>query len=444
MSREASLAQSVDLGAADNTQPSLQTLVQNLLKRLDDLLLDGTQVVRHIPSAEFVQAAWIRLKKWENDIKNEELDTLHRLSTLSVLTEQIVRKRLLALLEATDKVTFAPILDLLQQSDYLRDLTNDVFQAATNVARTTRVLRRLVDADSLSAELEAMVEAHSAQNLGTNAAMVGEIQLSTKNYITSPVSDSGTRQLRYNFVPDLSGSTSVATGKRPISPTISSYSPHTIDSSKIRKVAIAKKFDCPIYKHHLMETRTPSLCNGCAEEYLTRVRQHLAPVNARRHQGQVTFLMYCSRCKETVFDHDMWTHRHEEFHCPIRSSRRGHPEEDWAQIYLALYPQSRRIPSPYQGTHEWLPDSIVEECRVSKGGDYSSSVFPLAQQSRLRTRKRFKELVRFALANHRVSSRAQTSGPTLPYTLADVVDVVALKMHLYRQRGHFEPSKSDK
>jgi hypothetical protein len=38
-----------------------------------------------------------------------------------------------------------------------RACANDVFRAAANIARTTRSLRRLIDADSLSAEVETLV-----------------------------------------------------------------------------------------------------------------------------------------------------------------------------------------------------------------------------------------------------------------------------------------------
>jgi hypothetical protein len=85
-----------------DTGTSLAKSLERNLDRLDELLMDGHQVVLHVELAKLIHASWIRLKNWESDIKNEEKHTLEILPILSAQTAEILRARFDALETAVE------------------------------------------------------------------------------------------------------------------------------------------------------------------------------------------------------------------------------------------------------------------------------------------------------------------------------------------------------
>jgi hypothetical protein len=119
-------------------------------------------------------------------------------------------------------------------------------------------------------------------------------------------------------------------------------------------VAISKEFedsqyqelDCPIHKWHLMHARVPP-CNGCGKPYMNGVRQHLLPSYSQQHQGKITFIQRCKTCAEDFVDKNLWDlGRHGTGACHGRSQPQGHSLICWARLYLKIYPEETRIPSP--------------------------------------------------------------------------------------------------
>jgi len=83
---------------------SLDSLLKNLLERLDLLLLDDCKITQHIELTELIHAAWMRLKNWESDIKNDDKRTLELLPEISLQTTEIVRGRMTTLSRAIAEV----------------------------------------------------------------------------------------------------------------------------------------------------------------------------------------------------------------------------------------------------------------------------------------------------------------------------------------------------
>lgn len=122
-------------------------------------------------------------------------------------------------------------------------------------------------------------------------------------------------------------------------------------------VAIGKLFDdpnyqeldCPIYKWHLMHASEGmvSPCNGCGKPYMNGVRQHLLPSYSQQHQGKITFIQRCKTCAEDFVDKNLWDlGRHGTGTCHGRSQPQGASLICWARLYLKIYPEETRIPSP--------------------------------------------------------------------------------------------------
>jgi hypothetical protein len=119
-------------------------------------------------------------------------------------------------------------------------------------------------------------------------------------------------------------------------------------------VAVSKQFedpqyqelDCPIHKWHLMHALV-SPCNGCGKPYMNGVRQHLLPSYSQQHQGKITFIQRCKTCAEDFIDKNLWDlGRHGTGVCHGKSQPHGHSLICWARLYLKIYPEEPRIPSP--------------------------------------------------------------------------------------------------
>lgn len=77
----------------------LSALLNESLELLNHLLTHDFPLMEDIELAGLIHAAWMRLKNWESDIKNEERATLKEILKLSPLTADIVRDRLDSLLQ---------------------------------------------------------------------------------------------------------------------------------------------------------------------------------------------------------------------------------------------------------------------------------------------------------------------------------------------------------
>jgi hypothetical protein len=86
-----------------STMP-LPKLLEHNIELLDSLLTDGCRTTQDAELAGLIHAAWMRLKNWESDIKNEERSTLSRITQLSPPTAAIVEARLIRLKQATERV----------------------------------------------------------------------------------------------------------------------------------------------------------------------------------------------------------------------------------------------------------------------------------------------------------------------------------------------------
>lgn len=200
---------------------SLNILLKDLLERLDSLLQDDCKITQQIELTELIHAAWMRLKNWESDIRNEDKRTLELLPELSSQTTEIVRSRMItlsqAIAEVESKVGSAevgflenlrydfllialcgsqmgsrsfpckvqpqffclPFVLIAKQND--RIPVKDIFRAAVNISRLTRSLMRLVDPDYLSTCIKAVADSPIMDhNSMTTQAMppTGRLELS--------------------------------------------------------------------------------------------------------------------------------------------------------------------------------------------------------------------------------------------------------------------------
>ncbi|KAH7390972.1 hypothetical protein DE146DRAFT_150765 [Phaeosphaeria sp. MPI-PUGE-AT-0046c] len=128
-----------------------------------------------------------------------------------------------------------------------------------------------------------------------------------------------------------------------------------------------QSLDCPIHKWHLMH-RNESPCNGCGKPYMNGVRQHLLPTYSQQHRGNILFMQRCDTCKEDFIDEALWNRgRHDTGNCVARSQPKGNNLMCWARLFLKIYPEEHRIPSPYRNDHRLLPNQLVVRLRHELG-----------------------------------------------------------------------------
>jgi hypothetical protein len=112
--------------------------------------------------------------------------------------------------------------------------------------------------------------------------------------------------------------------------------------------------DCPVYKNHLMHDITPP-CNGCQVSSVAQVRSHL---RTRAHSALLSFVQQCSRCKEDFVNEESWKQHTTANACEHRSQIRGDTVAAWVRLYLTLFPDSSKVPSPWSGEHILLSFSV--------------------------------------------------------------------------------------
>ncbi|KAF1912059.1 hypothetical protein BDU57DRAFT_78099 [Ampelomyces quisqualis] len=146
------------------------------------------------------------------------------------------------------------------------------------------------------------------------------------------------------------------------------------DADKIHRLALGdpskdaarRQVDCPVYKHHVMNETTPP-CQGCRVNVMSQVRSHLNPDRAARtHRGYPQFVEQCSRCKQDFVDRSIYTAHSSAKTCLFQHQARGDIVLPWAKQYFALYPTASRIPVPWADSREWLPDSVLAQCRTAQ------------------------------------------------------------------------------
>ncbi|KAH7086368.1 hypothetical protein FB567DRAFT_69267 [Paraphoma chrysanthemicola] len=146
--------------------------------------------------------------------------------------------------------------------------------------------------------------------------------------------------------------------------------------------------DCPVYKWYLVHSslgRIPP-CNGCMEKHMNGVRQHLLPSYSQQHTRHVQYIKRCGRCTEDVIDESAWTSEgHENRSCQSRSQPRGMSLINWARLYLKIFPDEIRVPSPFRNDSRFLPDELVSRIQT---GLRSQSPMILSSSMRLVTQSR--------------------------------------------------------
>ncbi|KAH7080056.1 hypothetical protein BKA63DRAFT_234187 [Paraphoma chrysanthemicola] len=125
--------------------------------------------------------------------------------------------------------------------------------------------------------------------------------------------------------------------------------------------------DCPVYKWYLVHSslgRTPP-CNGCMEKHMNGVRQHLLPSYSQQHTRHVQYIKRCSRCTEDVIDEVAWASEgHKDRRCHSRSQPRGMSLINWARLYLKIFPDEIRVPSPFRNDSRFLPHELVSRIQT--------------------------------------------------------------------------------
>jgi len=106
-----------------------------------------------------------------------------------------------------------------------------------------------------------------------------------------------------------------------------------------------KTLDCPVYKQHVMQNLRPP-CRGGEFSYLSQIRHHLQP-DRSTHHGFLRFLKNCGTCKQDFVEEEKWLD-HASHDCTHSTRRRTEDikVESWARLYVALYPNTSRVPSP--------------------------------------------------------------------------------------------------
>jgi uncharacterized C2H2 Zn-finger protein len=145
------------------------------------------------------------------------------------------------------------------------------------------------------------------------------------------------------------------------------------DSDKVHRLALGepntvpdrRQVDCPVYKHHVMNNTTPP-CRGCRVDVMSQVRSHLNPDRAARtHRGYPQFVEQCPRCKQDFVDRAVYAAHSSANTCLFQHQARGDIVIPWAKQYFALYPSAPKIPAPWTDSRDWLPDSVLEQCRAA-------------------------------------------------------------------------------
>jgi hypothetical protein len=121
-----------------------------------------------------------------------------------------------------------------------------------------------------------------------------------------------------------------------------------------------RRVGCPVHKHHVMCGTDPP-CRGCSVGVMSQLRSHLNPNRAGTHRGFPAFVAHCSCCEQDFVQEDVYE-SHLENRCQPQPQIRNDIVLCWGRLYLALYPNARRIPSPWANETGWLPDSERRRC----------------------------------------------------------------------------------
>jgi hypothetical protein len=83
------------------------------------------------------------------------------------------------------------------------------------------------------------------------------------------------------------------------------------------------------------------------EKHMNGVRQHLLPSYSQQHLRHVQYIKRCGRCTEDIVVEAAWAAGgHEARTCESRSQPRGLSFVSWARLFLKIFPDEIRVPSP--------------------------------------------------------------------------------------------------
>ncbi|KAF2475489.1 uncharacterized protein BDR25DRAFT_382501 [Lindgomyces ingoldianus] len=139
-----------------------------------------------------------------------------------------------------------------------------------------------------------------------------------------------------------------------------------------RKLPPEKTLGCPVQKHSIVHSQA-SPCGGVNAQYMSEVRQHLQPGRSRKHGDFPTFVALCQICNEHVVDENEWTVTHLRGLCSSRPQARGNLATQWRLLYRKLYPDSTKLPSPYNGDNSWTAISGLTQSPFSPDPQSSPS-----------------------------------------------------------------------
>ncbi|KAH7357544.1 hypothetical protein BKA66DRAFT_473124 [Pyrenochaeta sp. MPI-SDFR-AT-0127] len=120
-----------------------------------------------------------------------------------------------------------------------------------------------------------------------------------------------------------------------------------------------RKIDCPVHKHHVM-LGLQSPCGGCGKRYISEIKTHLT--RSKKHDAVFLILRHCERCQAFMTDDQTWVDgNHATGTCIQRDPPRGLSEfiTVWVRLYLGIFPNDTRVPSPLSNDWTWLSDDII-------------------------------------------------------------------------------------
>jgi hypothetical protein len=127
---------------------------------------------------------------------------------------------------------------------------------------------------------------------------------------------------------------------------------------------------CPVQKHHeVYGLQDP--CNYDGGPNLSRVTIHL---RCKKHSLQSSFVDLCATCWEHVVDPSEWRNVHVPKLCrhpvPPKQARGPRVVEQWKKLYIKLFPDADRIPSPCESISnlEFLNTDIKFQTSISAHG----------------------------------------------------------------------------
>ncbi|KAF5854162.1 hypothetical protein GGP41_006960 [Bipolaris sorokiniana] len=250
-----------------------------------------------------------------------------------------------------DNETYARLRDmfltlLTRMVQYLSHIKSDAYHVYMRVLEEINVIVRAIESGSIDPTDQIMTDAvphcHPSGSTGNTGRSRGEGSASNAWGI-----DMSKPNLHYR-------------DKGKMAHSSQEQNTFKVAKSNRTKDPLPRKVDCPDDKHHTMYPNLgPSPCKGCGEIYMSKVRHHLNRVTHRGRPGA----WQCSNCKKDFDDQHLYNAHISPKRCRFKPQCRDIVRE-WARLYMLRYPGVTRIPNPYCGEEDWLPQTIWEECQA--------------------------------------------------------------------------------